>query len=88
VTHAKPRLNSALCHLTILQIRPYHSVSAWSTRIDINITVILIRRPGRSTVSCRLSVASLPSNPLLDLKSEAPRFKRKNISAAITSDVN
>src|ERR1700737_2427840 len=40
-----------------------------------------------STISCCLSAAFSASSRLLDLKSEAPRFKRRNISAAIAADI-
>src|SRR6266487_3128544 len=40
-----------------------------------------------STISCCLNAAFSASSRLLDLKSEAPRFKRRNISAAIAADV-
>src|SRR5215471_4557084 len=40
-----------------------------------------------STMSSCLSAAFSAASRLLGLKNEAPRFKRKNISATITADV-
>src|SRR5439155_14480079 len=40
-----------------------------------------------STISCCLSAAFSASSRRLDLKNEAPRLKRRNISAAIAADV-
>src|SRR5262249_61342966 len=40
-----------------------------------------------STISCCLSAAFSASSQLLGLKSDAPRFKRKKISATIVADI-
>src|SRR6266540_7251636 len=40
-----------------------------------------------STISCCLSAAFSASSRLMDLKGEAAKFKRSNISAAIAADV-
>ena len=41
-----------------------------------------------STISCCLNAAFSTSTRPLDLKSEAPRLKRSNVSAAIAADIN